>query len=128
MERSFAVSTDAPRQARRFVDEVLAQVPAGAGSADGVADDLRLAVSELVSNAVEHGGRGPVVVSLDRDGAGWTLCVTAPAAGPFDVQMHAPDTDRPRGRGLAIVASVTDDVEVEQRDGVVVVRCHRRFS
>jgi len=53
--------------ARRFVADRLGGVAADAG----IVDDLRLAASELVTNAVEHGlqtGGGTVQIEAERDG------------------------------------------------------------
>jgi serine/threonine-protein kinase RsbW len=85
-----------------------------------------LAVSEAAANAVEHGygsnGEGIVTVkaSLDRgrlevqvrDEGGWR-------DGPGDGD---------RGRGLAIMGSIMEDVSVERDDGATVVRMGQRVE
>jgi anti-sigma regulatory factor (Ser/Thr protein kinase) len=63
--------------------------------------DLELVVSELVSNAVEH-GRGTVRLDVDHDGQRLHGFVTDGGDG-FDYARPSADADQPRGRGLTIV-------------------------
>lgn len=63
--------------------------------------DLELVVSELVSNAVEH-GCGTVRLDVDHDGYGLHGFVIDEGDG-FDYEPRSADTDEPRGRGLPIV-------------------------
>lgn len=66
-------------------------------------DDLVLATSELVTNAVRY-GTGPVDLALDQVDGRLLLSVRSEAAG--DPQPRTSRLDEPSGRGLAIVASV----------------------
>ena len=59
-----------------------------------------LLVSELVTNAIEHGGSGGVV-EVEALPAGLRVSVTDHAPGRPQVQH--PRTDQPTGRGLSIV-------------------------
>ena len=53
----------APATARRAVDELSGRV------AEDVLPDVRLLVSELVSNSVKYGGEGALRLQIDTDGA-----------------------------------------------------------
>lgn len=68
-------------------------------------DDAELVVSELVSNAVQH-GLAPIVVSLLRGDAGLTVSVGDSAEPPYLFGSRPADPTASRGRGLAIVATV----------------------
>ena len=83
------------------------------------ADDLALAVDELIANAQEHGA-APIHVVAE---AGEDRCVhveVCDAGSGFDwteaVREHPPRPDSRRGRGLWIVRQLVDRVTVE-RDG-----------
>ena len=66
--------------------------------------DLELVVSELVSNAVEH-GCGTIRLDVDLDGYGLHGFVADGGDG-FDYAPSSADTDKPRGRGLSIVGAL----------------------
>lgn len=90
-----------------------------------IATDVVLAISELLDNAVRHGDGSPVAfdVSVGRR----HLCITvaqasggrddsAPDVPPVD-QWRMPPPASVSGRGLAIVASLADEVDVVRADG-----------
>jgi anti-sigma regulatory factor (Ser/Thr protein kinase) len=62
--------------------------------------DAKMVVSELVENAVRHGG-GAGVVRVTLDGQGLTVAVEDHVSAPPVLQ--APDPQRPGGRGLLLV-------------------------
>jgi serine/threonine-protein kinase RsbW len=75
-------------------------------------DLLILAISELVTNTLQHaGGGGRVHVWLN---GGHVVCdvVDAAPAGSVRLGQTMPTVDAVRGRGLAIVERVCDAVEV----------------
>jgi anti-sigma regulatory factor (Ser/Thr protein kinase) len=120
------VSQVAP--ARRFVRRVLAE------SADpGRLGDLQLIVSELFTNAVEHGTDDTVRIDVHDDPT--FVGVTVQSRGPAPGVGAAADWSVARpsalsGRGLGIVRELADEVVVE-RDGdqlLVTARCstHQR--
>ena len=88
--------------ARRFIRANLVDVPPGLNA------DAQLVASELVTNAVEHGVGGPVVVALCRGDASIALTVEsvgpAPDVGEVDEWQVAP-VEEITGRGLGIVRS-----------------------
>jgi two-component sensor histidine kinase len=94
-----APSSGAPAEARRMVD--------GLRLDPDTAEAVRLAVSELVSNAVMH-GTGRIAVALGVDARGVHVAVRDDGAGfspSGDPMMPPPNA--PSGRGLALVAMVS---------------------
>ena len=80
------------------------------------ADAVRLAVSELVSNAVMH-GTGAIIVTLANEPEGVRISVTDDGRGfsrSGDPAM--PPADSPGGRGLALVAMLAERWGVEPGD------------
>ncbi|MEU6323005.1 ATP-binding protein [Streptomyces sp. NPDC047009] len=70
---------------------------------ESLAEDVRLTVSELVSNAIEHGtGR----VELRMTEMAGKVTVEVSDCNPTSPQIRNPHEDDPRGRGLMIVASL----------------------
>jgi serine/threonine-protein kinase RsbW len=91
-------------------------------------DDLLIACSELVTNAVRHGDgtsatvvlRGAVdgnavILEVENGGDGFVWPVTH---GIEDVVVHEEN-----GRGLFIVEALTDEMQVMTSEGRTVVRC-----
>jgi anti-sigma regulatory factor (Ser/Thr protein kinase) len=69
-------------------------------------DDLRLVVSELVTNAINH-ARTPSTVVLERSGPSVTLTVRD--RSPSEPLLTAADAMAEGGRGLGIVAVLSRD-------------------
>ncbi|MCW2778702.1 MAG: hypothetical protein JWN17_2427 [Frankiales bacterium] len=97
------------RTARQHVREVLR------GAADQVVDDAELVVTELVTNALLHGGDGEVRLTVDLEPARLRV-VVEDAGGPMpralDDGPH--DGDLPlTGRGLRLVAALASRWGVE---------------
>jgi anti-sigma regulatory factor (Ser/Thr protein kinase) len=104
--------------ARRFVRTVLTGLP------DRLVADAQLITSELVTNAIEHGVGGPVVVAVDRCATcvGLTVESVGPAPDVGDVdEWEMADVQQRTGRGLGIVRLVADTVAVKRSsDGLVI--------
>ncbi|MGI4894626.1 MAG: ATP-binding protein [Janthinobacterium lividum] len=89
------------RQARTFLREAICSLHHAR-----VVDEAQLLVSELVTNAVRHGGP-PVRVRVDCDGsAGMQVSVTDGNPHPPVRRDAAPDAEG--GRGVALVDIVSD--------------------
>jgi anti-sigma regulatory factor (Ser/Thr protein kinase) len=82
------------------------------GLGEQVLEDLRLIVSELVTNAIKHGPDGKVKVRLKRDGRTIRGQVEDEGTGPFALRRRGrlgPDG----GLGLRLVDSLSDRWGVE---------------
>ena len=92
--------------------------------ADDRIDDLKLAVSEACTNAIEanaeSGTSAPVVVSCWEAPERFEVCVadSGPGFDPDDLPQHPPVTDPDRlnferGLGIPLIRSLVDDVRFE---------------
>jgi anti-sigma regulatory factor (Ser/Thr protein kinase) len=83
------------------------------------ADDLALAINELIANAQEHGA-APIHVVANADHADGVHVEVSDSGSGFDwgeaVREHPPRPDSRRGRGLWIVRQLVDRVTVERHD------------
>ncbi|MEO8889608.1 MAG: ATP-binding protein [Jatrophihabitantaceae bacterium] len=70
-------------------------------------DEVVLVASELVGNAVRHTPVGPLDVTWDLDPNGVTVRVSDPSTTL--PTLRTPLDTEPGGRGLTIVAAVSDD-------------------
>jgi anti-sigma regulatory factor (Ser/Thr protein kinase) len=97
--------------ARRAVTRWLAGAPAA--SEDDLAA-IRLAVTEALANAVEHGGGTVTVTAVDRRGSVLAV-VRDRGRWPTDggtVTAVPPPVAAERGRGLTLLGACVDQVEV----------------
>lgn len=91
--------------------------------------DALLAVSELATNAVEHGAGDTFVVEVRSMPDTVELTVESLVAAGFSPNDHAPrakppsPTSAPSGRGLAIVQALSDRFDTRIRDGRFVASC-----
>jgi anti-sigma regulatory factor (Ser/Thr protein kinase) len=102
----------------------VAACAATAGLAGDRLDDFVVAVNELLTNAVQHGGgrghvalwraSGAVVCEITDAGTGMP---ESAARGP-----HPPAADQPGGRGLWLASRLTDGLEIDSDDGGTAVR------
>lgn len=89
-------------------------------------DDLELLVTELVSNARDHGQQGAIQVSIARSERTATVAVsnstpTLPTT-PIVLAPEIPiDQDQIRGRGLHIASAITEHLSIEQNGDTLVV-------
>jgi serine/threonine-protein kinase RsbW len=91
-----------------------------AGVSEDVERGVVLAVSEAAANAVEHGyasdGTGLVTVMARHEGA--RLEITVRDEGEWREASDAKD----RGRGLAIIRAIVDEMWIGREDGATVLR------
>jgi anti-sigma regulatory factor (Ser/Thr protein kinase) len=103
---------DAVGRARQAIDD-LADIPAG------LLDDLRLMVSELVTNCLRHGGLGPgdpIQVVVDPRDRRIRVEVVSPGHG-FRPPDWAPSLYSTSGWGLFLVSRLADRWGVDSRGG-----------
>ncbi|NND74187.1 MAG: ATP-binding protein [Ilumatobacter sp.] len=96
------------------------------GAPPALVSDFELAVTELATNVIRHADTDDLTVGFGRrPGASdtWVLEVSqAPPAIDLGA-VTAPRWSEPSGRGLAIVLTVMDAVDVVDVGGVRYVRC-----
>jgi len=97
-------STDAPRQARQLVRDLVAPERV---------EDATLLVSELVTNAVKYGPEEEVRLIVQRDGHSTRFTVHDLGLGPLP-EMRAADDPAPGGHGLRLVDALADRWGVER--------------
>lgn len=97
---------EAPAAARHALAELSGTVPGG------MLEDLRLLVSELVTNSVRHADQGPdgwIDLRVSAGGRAVRVEVSDPGPGLREPRpASAPSADRVSGRGLYLVAQIAD--------------------
>lgn len=114
------VDRRAPAAARRAVTAVLQGW--GFGDADWL-DAAAVVVSELVTNAVRHGGGG---VFLEIEAHGDRVVVSVADGSPVLPRRRAPDGAG--GRGMALIEALSDGWTVENHQGGKRVRVALRLQ
>jgi anti-sigma regulatory factor (Ser/Thr protein kinase) len=114
--------------ARRAVHDYLHRL----GVPAGVVDDMQLAVSELVTNAILHGRPGTLrlEVELSRPrGVILRVINDGPVAAIPPVEEWRPAHPLAiSGRGLGIVRQLVDHAEVVGDEATATVVCHRSWG
>ncbi len=97
-----------------------------ADAPETVVEAFELAVSELATNVIRHTAARRLTVAFDHTPQGWVLDVSDAEA--FDELPSAtlPDPEQLSGRGLFVVQSVMDTVELIDVDGYQHIRCLKR--
>lgn len=111
---------EASARARHFLEDFARDHD---GPADACLEEGRLAVSELVSNAVQHAGT-PLVVRLFVAGDG--LEVSVADESPDTPSMQPPDPGRIGGRGLILIDRMSQCWGVLMRQSDKIVWCFLR--
>ena len=122
-EREFVSRPESIGEARDFIRVVLRDEAVD----EATVDDVTLAVSELVTNAVGHGSGGPVTVRIET-APDEVVCVVRSSGGTVTdpTTWRSPGVSGRTGRGLAIVRALADAVVAEVDGPVVVLRCSFR--
>ena len=114
IERQLSVTPEAAAEARHAL--------AGISLSDGRERDVRLLVSELVTNAVRHANLTPgdvILLVIDVQDRRLRVEVHDPGGG-FVPRAPAPDPTRPSGWGLYLVAELADRWGVDSDDRTLV--------
>jgi serine/threonine-protein kinase RsbW len=112
------------RDARQFVDDAAA----ARGFEASARFDIQLAASEAVSNAIVHGGRSSgrrIRLSAVEENGMLTFSVAD--NGTFVARVDADDSLSERGRGLACMARVMDEVCIASGEHGTLVRFSKRL-
>jgi len=146
-ERRLRLELPATHRAVRVARHMVRHFARLEGVAGEELETLTLVASELLGNAVDHGGGGAameeddhaVPVAMDMElgltGTGWTLAVTDRGGGdPEELRSlfsgdGVPDLEDERGRGFFLLRQLVDRIDVERSaDGagltLVAVREH----
>jgi len=90
-------------------------------------DDLILVSNELATNAIEASALGSDLVVEVHIGAAHITMAVENVGEPFDLppELVLPDKTHPRGRGLALISRIVDDLCAEPTvDGTrVIAKC-----
>jgi anti-sigma regulatory factor (Ser/Thr protein kinase) len=116
LEHELPVTPEAAAEARHALDEI------GSEGFDSRLRDVRLLVSELVTNAVRHANLSDGdVILLVVEVANHSLRVEVhDPGGGFVPTAPAPDPARPSGWGLYLVAELADRWGVDSDDRTLV--------
>jgi anti-sigma regulatory factor (Ser/Thr protein kinase) len=116
LERTLPVAPEAASEARHALDGLSGELP------DGRMRDVRLLVSELVTNAVRHANlETSDVIELVVELADTALRVEVhDPGGGFVPSAPSPDPARPSGWGLYLVSELADRWGVDS-DGTTLV-------
>jgi serine/threonine-protein kinase RsbW len=116
LERELAVSPEAAAEARHALDGFAAEL------SEHRLRDVRLLVSELVTNAVRHANLSDEdVIGLVVELAGEALRVEVhDPGGGFVPSAPSPDPVRPSGWGLYLVAELADRWGVDSEERTLV--------
>ncbi|WP_298405216.1 ATP-binding protein [uncultured Chloroflexus sp.] len=123
----------------RVVRASAAEIGSAAGLSPERVEDLKLAVSEAVNNAIDHGNRGDtaklVGVIFDIDGDKLEIRISDQGGGVerLDFSRHVIDDERLeagylRGFGMYLISALVDDYEVDssQQGTVLTLRLYRK--
>jgi len=116
VEHQLAVTPEAAAEARHALDDVGGAVP------DDKLRDVRLLVSELVTNAVRHANLRPgdiILLVFEVADHAFRVEVHDPGGG-FVPTAPAPDPARPSGWGLYLVAELADRWGVDSDEATLV--------
>jgi serine/threonine-protein kinase RsbW len=115
LSRTFTADRSAPRAARKAVDELNGHLDAA------LKEDIRLLVSEVVTNSVIHAQpQQPGEVDLDVWASGDVLRVAVTDRGPGFVAAERPRGGERSGWGLVMVDRMAHSWGVEREDGTEV--------
>ncbi len=124
-ERVLSLPADLSRllEARRFAEEAAADF----GFDEATQQQVKLAANEAVANAMEHGSRTPAdevaLQAVEEEGA---LAIYIRDAGSFVPRMMHRGAMPERGRGLAFMDLLMDEVEVRPGSDGTEVRLVKR--
>jgi anti-sigma regulatory factor (Ser/Thr protein kinase) len=91
--------------------------------------ELLLATTEAVANAVEHGEPcDPRGIYLSLEAHDGTIGIEVCDCGCFPKVPRSPKPDQQGGRGMPIIATIMDKLEVEPSRDITRVRFEKRLA
>ena len=118
-EHWLPAAPESAREARTLVREAAAE----AGLDGERVFDLTLAATEAVANAIRHGEAWPNgCILLATEPCARGLRVEVCDCGTFDAVLEPASLESTSGRGIQIIATLVDRLEVQNRDGLTRVR------
>lgn len=96
-----------------------------AGGDSGIADDLELVVSELATNVIEHTSSSTITVAIERTRTAWVIEVADVEDTSLLDDVSLPPATSLTGRGLFVVRSLVDTLEVIETATAFAMRCMR---
>jgi anti-sigma regulatory factor (Ser/Thr protein kinase) len=116
VELELPVSPEAASEARHALDDVAGELT------DGRLRDVRLLVSELVTNAVRHANleTGDIIVLVIDVGDSMLRVEVHDPGGGFVPSAPSPDPARPSGWGLYLVSELADRWGVDSDERTLV--------
>lgn len=106
VELNLPMDLGAPSRARKFIEDVTCRA-----HGTNVLDEAKLLVSELVTNAVEHGAP-PITVRIECDKRnGLKVSVSDHSVAPIEPRQAAPLDEN--GRGLTLVQLISSAWGIE---------------
>jgi anti-sigma regulatory factor (Ser/Thr protein kinase) len=113
VERTFDVDSTTPARARETIEVLEGSLT------QAEFDDLQLLVSEVATNAVRHGRRGPIRLTVSRSPRSVRVAVTDRGEGFAPGQVE-PSMYQGSGWGLFLVQQLAGDWGVTRDDGTTV--------
>jgi anti-sigma regulatory factor (Ser/Thr protein kinase) len=123
--REHSISADLAeiKQARDFADQVAAEY----GFDPNTRYELKLAMSEAVTNAIQHGSSSTTDrIEIRASAEGGALTFYVRDTGRFVVRDRRGDDLPESGRGLEFMRRLMDEVELEPGDEGTLVRFSKR--
>ena len=121
------ISEDFDRSRVTPLRHLVTATAAAAGLTGERLDDFVLAVNELLTNAVRHGGGTGHLLLAAEDGA--VVCEVSDHGGGLDgASTQRPAPDEPGGWGLWLVRQLTDTCAIKTGPDGTAVRISRRID
>jgi serine/threonine-protein kinase RsbW len=123
--RSFELTISSRLEEMRAVHELIGQAVKEYGIQDDLAHWIELTISESMINAIQHGNKSDpdkeATLRISSTGDAIEIIVEDQGCG-FKLDKIADPTDtanllKPSGRGILIIRSFMDEVDLSQREG-----------
>lgn len=99
-----------------------------AGGDESTADDLELVASELATNVIDHSASPTITITIGRTAEAWVIEVADVENRFLLAGIALPASSEPTGRGLFVVQSLMDDLEVVETATSRALRCRRQLT